>query len=102
MRTEKIEQFKNICDYAKKQGINVSTIEFQSYVAVMNAIQYYGEDNVYSEEDIARLTDRVNDIYLDTDEDSMCSLESIANYCIENEEDIDNMTNREIIEDILC
>ena len=100
MLVERLKKFENVCKIANENGVRVEDTEFLSYIAVINALET--EEMKLSDEGLAELVDRVNDIYLDTDEYTHCSIQEIADYCVEYYGNIDEESNSEILENICC
>ena len=98
---EKLKKFESVCKFAKENGVKVNDTEFLSYIAVMNALEK--NDFKLVEEELGLLVDRVDDIYLDTDSEyANCSIQEIADYCVEYYGNIDEESNTEILENICC
>ena len=99
MLVEKLESFKTVLEKAKEENVNVQSNEFIVYVSILNALE---GDNIFTDEELAELIDRIIDINIETDEYTHCSIADIVDYCIDNYEDIDEMSNTDILEDICC
>ena len=101
---EKIKLFQKVIDLAKEYNVDLKVEKnyFYTYMCLLDSIKFSGKEIKFTDKELARLTDRAVDIFLDTDEDSICSIDEITDYLVENYKDLDDLTNIDIIEDILC
>ena len=99
---EKIKLIQKVIDLAKEYNVDLKVEKnyFYAYMCLLHSIKFSGQEIKFTDKELARLTDRAVDIFLDTDEDSICSIDEITDYLVENYKDLDNLTNIDIIEDI--
>lgn len=100
MLIEKLNDFKEVIKKAKDKSVDIQSNEFIVYLSILNNLE--GEEKIFTDEQIMELVDRIVDINLDIDEYTHCSVAEIVDFCIENYDIIDDMSNTDILEDIIC
>ena len=102
---EKIKMYEKIIDLAQELNINLKTEKnyFYAYMCLLDNIKFGKETRKFTDKEIAEIVSRAVDIFLDTTEDYICSIDEIIEYLVENYDDIDyDTSNYDILEDILC